>query len=109
MFDIGVWELALIVIVALLVVGPEKMPAMIRTAGQWTGQIQRMARDLRRDIEQEAHTEDFKALNSEFLAEDQRLKAMAKDPSKMADIAATPEPESDSEPAVENKPVQKES
>ena len=44
MFDIGFWELGVIFIVALLVVGPEKMPALIKGAGQWIGQLQRMIR-----------------------------------------------------------------
>jgi sec-independent protein translocase protein TatB len=91
MFDIGFWELALIGIVALLVVGPERMPAMIRTAGQWTGQIQRLARDLRREIEQEAQTEEFKALNSEFRAEDQRLKELARNPPTPVESTDSPD------------------
>ena len=37
MFDIGFWELAIIGIVALLVIGPERMPEMVRTIGQWAG------------------------------------------------------------------------
>ncbi|MEQ8660632.1 MAG: Sec-independent protein translocase protein TatB [Gammaproteobacteria bacterium] len=74
MFDVGFWELAVIGIVALLVVGPERMPALIRTAGQWAGQVQRLARDLRREIEREAQTDEFRKLNQEFIDEDRRLK-----------------------------------
>jgi sec-independent protein translocase protein TatB len=99
MFDIGFWELAVIGIVALLVVGPEKMPTMIRTAGQWAGQLQRMARDLRRDIEQEAHTEEYRALNSEFLAEDRRLKDLSRNTANAPTPAQTAEPA-----ATESKP-----
>lgn len=80
MFDIGFWELALIGVVALLVVGPEKMPGLIRTAGQWAGQVQRLARDLRREIELEAHTEEYRALNQQFRDEDRKLKEMARNP-----------------------------
>lgn len=78
MFDIGFWELAVIGIVALLVVGPERMPGMIRTAGQWAGRIQRLARELRSEIEREAVTPEFRKLNQEFLAEDRRLKDLAR-------------------------------
>ena len=78
MFDIGFWELALIGIVSLLVIGPEKMPQMIKTVGQWIGHMQRIARDLRREIESEAESEEYKVLNKAFLEEDQRLKAMAR-------------------------------
>ena len=87
MFDIGFWELALIGIVALLVVGPEKMPAMIKTAGQWAGQIQRLASDLRREIENEATSQEYKALNADFLAEDQRVKEMVRKASAVNPLA----------------------
>ena len=80
MFDIGFWELALIGIVSLLVIGPEKMPQMVKTVGQWVGHMQRIARDLRREIESEAESEEYKVLNKAFLEEDERLKAMARKP-----------------------------
>lgn len=59
MFDIGFWELSLIGIVALLVVGPDKLPGVAREAGRMLGRAQRMAGDLRREFEQEA---DFEAI-----------------------------------------------
>ncbi len=80
MFDVGFWELALIFVVALVVVGPERMPGMIRTTGQWLGRMQRVARELRAEFEREAHTQEFKALNREFLEEDRRLKQLALNP-----------------------------
>ncbi len=80
MFDVGFWELALIFVVALVVVGPERMPGLIRTTGQWLGRMQRVARELRAEFEREAHTQEFKALNAEFLAEDRRLKELARNP-----------------------------
>ena len=91
MFDIGFWELAIIGVIALLVVGPERMPGMVRTAGRWAGQIQRMARDLRREIEREAETDEFRALNREFLEEDRRLKETLRESALPA--AAVPPPE----------------
>lgn len=80
MFDVGFWELALIFVVALVVVGPERMPGLIRTTGQWLGRMQRVARELRAEFEREAHTQEFKALNREFLEEDRRLKELARNP-----------------------------
>jgi sec-independent protein translocase protein TatB len=81
MFDIGFWELALIGVIALLVVGPERMPSLIRTTGKWVGHVQRLARDLRREIEREAQTEEFRKLNQDFLEEDRRLKASVREAS----------------------------
>jgi len=80
MFDIGFWELALIFVVALVVVGPERMPGLIRSTGQWIGRMQRVARELRAEFEREAHTQEFKALNRDFLEEDRRLKELARNP-----------------------------
>lgn len=91
MFDIGFWELAVIGVVALLVVGPERMPGMIRTAGQWAGRIQRLARELRSEIEREAANPEFRKLNQEFLAEDRRLKDLARN--QPAPLAAETTPD----------------
>lgn len=60
MFDIGFWELSVIGVVALLVVGPDKLPGVAREAGRMVGRAQRMASDLRREFAQEA---DFQELN----------------------------------------------
>ena len=80
MFDMGFWELVLIFVVALVVVGPERMPQLIRTTGQWIGRAQRIARELRAEFEREAQTQEFKALNRDFLEEDRRLKELARNP-----------------------------
>ena len=80
MFDIGFWEIALIFVVALVVVGPERMPQLIRTTGQWIGRMQRIARELRAEFEREAHSQEFRALNKDFLEEDRRLKEVARNP-----------------------------
>mgnify|MGYP001585127234 CR=1 FL=1 len=79
MFDIGFWELGVIFVVALLVVGPEKMPALIKGAGRWVGQLQRMIRNARYEIEREAQTDEYRQLNKDFLEEDQKLKDLAKE------------------------------
>ena len=79
MFDIGFWEIALIGRVSLLVIGPEIMPQMVKSAGQWIGHMQRIAGDLRREIESEADSEEYKVLNKSFLEEDQKLKMAAWD------------------------------
>lgn len=55
MFDIGFWELSLILVIALLVVGPEKLPKLASTAGRWAGQARRMVSNLQRELEREAN------------------------------------------------------
>ena len=41
MFDIGFWEFALIGVITLIVVGPERMPAIARKAGQYVGKVKK--------------------------------------------------------------------
>jgi sec-independent protein translocase protein TatB len=52
-FDIGFWEIMFIVLLALLVLGPEKMPRIVSTLGNWAGRARFMARSLRMQVEQE--------------------------------------------------------
>ena len=60
MFDIGFWELALIAVVALLVVGPERLPKLARTAGLWLGRARRLVGSVKADIEQELRADELK-------------------------------------------------
>ncbi len=53
MFDIGFLELCIIGIVALLVIGPERLPAAARTAGRWVGKARRMVSSIQSEIESE--------------------------------------------------------
>jgi len=59
MFDIGFWELALIGVVALVVVGPERLPALARTAGLWIGKARSMVADVKQDIQREIDRQDL--------------------------------------------------
>lgn len=50
MFDIGFWELVTLFVVALLILGPEKLPRVANTLGRWVGQGRTVIRNLRRQI-----------------------------------------------------------
>jgi len=52
-FDIGFFEPALIFLVALIVIGPDKLPGLARTAGLWAGKGQAMVRSVKADIDRE--------------------------------------------------------
>lgn len=63
MFDIGWPEMAVIMMVAIIVIGPKDLPRMARTIGQWTGKARAMARDFQRsldDMAREADLDDIK-------------------------------------------------
>jgi sec-independent protein translocase protein TatB len=64
MFDIGFWELSLIIIVALVVVGPERLPKLIRVTGLWLGRANASLQSIRSEISNELRAEELKqALN----------------------------------------------
>jgi len=65
MFDIGFWELAVIGIVALLVIGPDKLPSVARTTGLWVGRIRRMISNVKDDISKELKAEELKRIMEE--------------------------------------------
>ena len=60
MFDVGYGELLLIGIVALLVLGPEKLPGALRTAGLWIARFRRSFDRIRTEIEQEVGADDIR-------------------------------------------------
>jgi len=59
MFDVGFLELMLVGIVALLVIGPERLPKLARTAGMLLGKGRRFVSSVKADIEQELKTEEL--------------------------------------------------
>jgi sec-independent protein translocase protein TatB len=65
MFDIGFWELSLIAVVALLVVGPERLPRLARTAGMWLGKARRFLSQVKGEIDREVRAEELKRIMSE--------------------------------------------
>ena len=60
MFDIGFWELVLVGVVALLVVGPERLPKVAYEVGLWFGRMQRYLRNAQFQIENELHNYEIK-------------------------------------------------
>jgi sec-independent protein translocase protein TatB len=64
MFDIGFSELLLIAIVALIVIGPQRLPTVARTLGHLFGRMQRYVNDVKADISREMELEELKKLQS---------------------------------------------
>jgi len=60
MFDIGFWEIIFILVISLLVVGPERLPRIARTAGLWVGKMRGFVASVKADIDQELATEELK-------------------------------------------------
>lgn len=66
MFDIGFSELMLIGIVALIVIGPERLPKVARTVGAWLGRINRYVTDIKHGVERDIKLEEFRKLQLEM-------------------------------------------
>lgn len=74
MFDVSFIELALVGIVALLVVGPQKLPGLARSAGVWIGKTRRMIASVKAEVDRELKTDELRKLLTEQQAEVQELR-----------------------------------
>jgi sec-independent protein translocase protein TatB len=65
MFDFGFSELFIIGLIALVVLGPERLPRVARQAGQWMGKLQRYVSDVKSDINRQMELEELRNLQKE--------------------------------------------
>jgi sec-independent protein translocase protein TatB len=65
MFDIGFSEIVVIAVVALIVIGPEKLPKVARTLGHMFGRLQRYVNEVKADISREMELEELRKLQSQ--------------------------------------------
>lgn len=103
MFDIGFAELLVIGVVALLVLGPEKLPLAAKTCGLWLGRIRRSVNNIQREINEELRVDELRrttAVKKEKL--DEELAEMRKpfafneaDTSAASTGASQPAPEAE--------------
>ena len=66
MFDIGFSEIVLILVVALIVLGPDKIPTVARTFGKIAGRAQRALADIKAEVERESRFEALQKLQQEI-------------------------------------------
>ncbi|MDF2182967.1 Sec-independent protein translocase protein TatB [Neptuniibacter sp. CAU 1671] len=60
MFDIGFSELLIVAVVALIVLGPEKLPTAVRTVGLWVGKIRRSVASIQSEISEELRLDELR-------------------------------------------------
>ena len=60
MFDIGFWELGVIMVVGLVVIGPDKLPGIARSAGKWVGKARYFIASVKQDVTKELRAEELK-------------------------------------------------
>ncbi len=66
MFDIGFSEMMVIAVIALIVLGPEKLPRVARMAGHLLGRMQRYVNDVKADINREVELDELRKLQKEM-------------------------------------------
>ena len=65
MSDFGFWELALIMLIALLIVGPERLPRLLSTVGHWIGRMKKLTTQLKTEFAEESSAQDVKKILSD--------------------------------------------
>src|SRR5262245_10780776 len=100
MFDISFSELALICVIALLVLGPERMPNALRTMGLWIGRASRTFSTMRAEIEREIGMDEIRRqLHNEAIMD--QLKRLERDVKGETDGAGSPaQPSTSSQPST---------
>ena len=121
MFDIGFSELLVIGIVALIVIGPEKLPRVARTIGHLAGRLQRYVNDVKADINREIELDELRkmrdsmqsaaseiqtAVNTELTRTDDALNqsVQGEKPKEEAKLTEPAQPKEEAKPREEAKP-----
>ena len=85
MFDIGWQELIILMLIALIVVGPKDLPRIVKTAGQWMGKARGYARDFQRTIEEAADATEIDTIKKEIDEANRELSTARRDVAEGAD------------------------
>jgi sec-independent protein translocase protein TatB len=85
MFDFSIAELMVIMVVALIVIGPERLPKVARTLGHLWGRAQRYVNGVKADIERDMAVEEFRQLQQKVQAEASAVEQSVKDVALTAD------------------------
>jgi sec-independent protein translocase protein TatB len=75
MFDVGFSEIVVIMLVALVVIGPERLPKVARTLGHLWGRAQRVVNSVKQDINTSVELEELRKLQSEVKSETDALQS----------------------------------
>ena len=94
MFDVGFQEIVLISIIALLVIGPERLPSVARTVGLYVGKMQRFVAGVKSDIASELKADELRGLINNQEDQIRELKQIVND--ARGDLERTAKTASDS-------------
>jgi sec-independent protein translocase protein TatB len=102
MFDIGFWELVVIGVVALVVIGPERLPGVARSAGLWVRRGRRFVSSVKADIDRELAAEELKKVIAKQ-AESESLYDIIEDTSQSIRLDSKPAAVDSDAPVIDNK------
>jgi sec-independent protein translocase protein TatB len=85
MFNFSISELMVVMVVALIVIGPERLPKVARTLGHLWGRAQRYINGVKADIERDMAVEEFRQLQQQVKAEASALEESVKHVTQTAD------------------------
>ena len=93
MFDIGFSELLVCVVVALVVIGPERLPETVRTVGLWIGRLKRSLRETRSEIERQIGADDIRRQlhNEEIMQRIEETRLEMEKTLQQASLTASPQ------------------
>lgn len=74
MFDFGFWELILVMIVGLIVIGPKRLPKVAAQVGEWLGRMRHLVHQFRQSVQQELQAEELKEVLHQQQNEIQELR-----------------------------------
>jgi sec-independent protein translocase protein TatB len=107
MFDIGFWEIAVICVIALLVVGPERMPGLIREVARWTKSARHFVMTTRREFESQLSSLELDAKIKNPLSRD--FEETLADMDDLMKAAPDRQQPSDQQPSDQQSPNQQSS
>lgn len=95
MFDLSIWEIAVIGVVAVLVIGPKELPRALMTAGKWMRKFRSITGGLRNGLDNMIRETEMKELEEKWASQNKQI--MAEHPNEML-----PLPEPIDNPAIED-------
>lgn len=92
MFDIGAQEILVILVIAVLVIGPKDMPAALRAAGRWVGKMRRISGQFRTGLDAMVREAEMEEMEKKWAAQNEKIKAKYPDggPEEMQQTGAFP-------------------
>lgn len=103
MFDIGAPEILMIIIVAIVVIGPKDMPAALRAAGRWIGKMRRMSAHFRTGLDSMIREAEMEEMEKKWKAQNEKIMREHPNggPAEMEQTGAYPPPKRTEKPAGE--------